>query len=379
MTSGPEHPPTGDERPEERPSTPPRAGVSRRTWATLLALVLVLLTGFLALRQPVPYATFAPGPTVNVLSEFDGKPIIEVDGRKTYEDKGGLRLVTVVPSAPGEKVNLVALVRSWIDPDVSVLPYDAVYGGEETRRSVRQESAAQMTSSQENAVAAALTALGVEYGVGVGVASVDPEGPSEGRLEAGDELLRVQGRRVTDLASVTAAIRKLPVGTPVRVEVRRDGKKATERVRTVGATDDAKASALRIGVAVCCYDFPFRVDLNISKNIGGPSGGMMFALGIYDVLTPGSLTGGKTIAGTGEIDPEGRVGEIGGIQQKLVGAQDDGARLFLVPAGNCAEALGGNYDPKRMRLVKVSTLDDALRDVKAWVKDPGADLPRCTR
>ena len=85
------------------------------------------------------------------------------------------------------------------------------------------------------------------------------------------------------------------------------------------------------------------------------------------------------IAGTGEIDAEGKVGEIGGIQQKLVGAQDDGARLFLVPAGNCAEALGGNYDPDRMRLVKVATLDEAIEDVQAWVEDPDAELPRCTR
>ena len=102
-------------------------------------------------------------------------------------------------------------------------------------------------------------------------------------------------------------------------------------------------------------------------------------MGIYDVLTPGSLTGGKAIAGTGEIDGEGHVSPIGGIQQKLVGAQSDGAKLFLVPADNCAEALGGNFDPDKMRLVKVTTLDDAIKDVKAWVKDPKAPLPRCTR
>lgn len=370
MTSPPEPAPAGEGRsPETR----------RRTWASVLALVLVVGAGWLALREPVPYATFAPGPTVNVLEDFDGDPIIEVKGRKTYSDDGGLRLVTVVPSGPEQKVNLVQLVRSWIDPDVSVLPYDAVYGQGETRSTVRQESEAQMTSSQGNAVAAALTALDIDFGAGVGVASVDPEGPSEGRLEAGDELVRVQGRRVEDLAAVTRSIRALPVGTRVRIDVRRDGRPATEQVRTVAAADDPEASAVRIGVAVCCYDFPFEVDLNISDNIGGPSGGMMFALGIYDVLTPGSLTGGKVIAGTGEIDPEGRVGEIGGIQQKLVGAQDDGAGLFLVPAGNCAEALGGNYDPDRMRLVKVDRLDDALADVKAWVEDPDADLPRCTR
>jgi PDZ domain-containing protein len=84
------------------------------------------------------------------------------------------------------------------------------------------------------------------------------------------------------------------------------------------------------------------------------------------------------IAGTGEIDAKGKVGPIGGIRQKLVGAQDDGAELFLVPAGNCAEALGGNYDPDKMRLVKVSTMEQALGDVQAWVKDPDAKLARCT-
>ena len=105
----------------------------------------------------------------------------------------------------------------------------------------------------------------------------------------------------------------------------------------------------------------------------------MFAMGIYDVLTPGSLTEGATIAGTGEIDAKGNVGAIGGIQQKLVGAQDDGAKLFLVPAENCAEALGGHYDPDKMRLVKVTTLKEGIDDVQAWVKDHDAKLTRCTR
>jgi PDZ domain-containing protein len=152
-----------------------------------------------------------------------------------------------------------------------------------------------------------------------------------------------------------------------------------EKLKTTTSTTDPESSAVRIGIAPCCYDFPFDVDLNLNENIGGPSGGLMFALGIYDLLTPGSLTGGKVIAGTGEIDAEGKVGEIGGIQQKLVGAQDDGARLFLVPAANCAAALGGHYDPDKLRLVKVTTLDEAIKDVKAWVKDPDAKMARCTK
>ena len=105
----------------------------------------------------------------------------------------------------------------------------------------------------------------------------------------------------------------------------------------------------------------------------------MFSMGIYDVLTPGSLTGGKVIAGTGEIDPQGKVAPIGGIQQKMVAAQAAGAKLFLSPADNCAEALEGNYDPKKMRLVKVDRLDGAIADVRAWVKNPDVALPRCTK
>ena len=352
---------------------------SRRTAASLLALVLVVGLGVVARRQPVPYVTFAPGPTVNVLGKFDSKPIIKVTGATTYADDGGLRLVTVVPSGPESKVSLPELVTAWLDPDRSVYPYEAIYGSDDTRSSVRQQSAAQMTSSQENAVAAALKALDISYETGVGISLVQPGGPADGKLEAGDQVLAVDGRPVAGIDALTAAVRKVPVGDQVSFRVRRDGRTSTETMRTVGSQDDPEASAVRVGVADCCFDFPFDVRLQISQNIGGPSGGLMFATGIYDVLTPGSLTDGKVIAGTGEIDPQGNVGEIGGIQQKLVGAQADGARLFLVPAGNCAEALGGNYDPDRMRLVKVTTLDDAISDVKAWAADPKADLPRCTR
>ena len=120
---------------------------------------------------------------------------------------------------------------------------------------------------------------------------------------------------------------------------------------------------------------PVDVKVNLDPAIGGPSAGLMFSLGIYDTLTPGSLTGGKTIAGTGTVDAAGSVGPIGGIQQKIVGARDAGAQLFLVPPDNCAEALGApNGD---MRLVKATTMHDALRAVQTWVQDPSASLPSC--
>jgi PDZ domain-containing protein len=101
----------------------------------------------------------------------------------------------------------------------------------------------------------------------------------------------------------------------------------------------------------------------------------MFALSIYDTLTPGSLTGGQVVAGTGTITADGTVGEIGGIQQKIAGARQDGAQLFLVPPANCADALGG--DNGSMRLVKAATLADAISEVKAWSANHDAPLPSC--
>ncbi len=351
--------------------------MTRRTWASLVAVALLLSMILLASRSAVPYVTFAPGPTVNVLGTYDQEQIITVSRRETYRDKGALRLVTVIPSGPETKINILQLVTAWLDPDRAVYPYDAIYPNTATKQSVRQESSVQMVSSQDNAVAAALGALDISYGSAVKVAAVTKDGPADGKLEVGDLVLAVDGTKVSTLEQLTGLIRPLPVGTEITLQVRRDGRELEKTLRTTSAPDGGGASAVLVSIAPS-YEFPFDVDLNISQNIGGPSGGLMFAMGIYDVLTPGSLTDGKVIAGTGEIDAAGNVGQIGGIQQKLVGAQDDGARLFLVPAENCAEALEGHYDKDKMRLVKVNTLEEAITDVQTWVKDPDADLTNCT-
>jgi PDZ domain-containing protein len=355
--------------------------VRRRTWAGILAAVLVVGLAVQAARQPVPYVTFAPGPTVNVLGKSGKADIISVKGRASYRDKGGLRLTTVIPSGPDrsrDKVYLPELVTAWLDPDRAVYPYQAIYPTTATQKSVRQESSAQMVSSQDAAVAAALTALKIPFRTGVHITQVEKGGPADGRLEVDDVVLSVDGSRIETLDQLTGLVRRKPIGSVVRMEVRRKGRTREVSLTTTSSKADPRASAVRVGIGPCCYQFPFDVRLNLDQNIGGPSGGLMFALGIFDVLTPGSLTDGKVIAGTGEITAQGTVGEIGGIQQKLVGAQHDGARLFLVPADNCAEAVRGHYDPDKMRLVKVTTLEEAIGDVQAWVKDPDAKLARCT-
>jgi PDZ domain-containing protein len=351
--------------------------MSRRTLAGLLALGLLVVLGAVAITRPVDYVTFRPGPTMNVLGKYDGKTIVNVSGHKTYRDDGALRMVTVYAGGPGENTNLVELLYGWIDPDIAVLP-KSIYDKGETDETNRQQSAVQMSSSQDNATAAALSALGIGYRTEVEVSGVAKDGASAGKLEKGDVLLAVDGKTTADPNRLVEVIRAIKPGTPTVLTVRRDGKELQIRVTTKPAEDDPKAS--RIGVSIQPdFVFPFKVRIRLPDTVGGPSAGMMFALSIYDVLTPGSLTGGKTIAGSGEITPDGTVGPIGGIGQKLPAAQRDGAKIFLVAADNCAEAVRAHYDADKMRLVKVTKLADAIKDVETWRDNPKADLPRCTR
>jgi PDZ domain-containing protein len=351
--------------------------MSRRTVAGLLALGLLAVLGVFAVRVPVNYVTFRPGPTMNVLGKFAGKTIVTVSGHKAYRDDGALRMVTVYPSAPDENISLFNMVYGWLHPDIAVLPKDAVYQPDETADSAHEESAVQMTSSQDNATAAALSALGVRYRTQVLISAVAEDGASAGKLRKDDEVRAVNGTAVTDPAGLVKLIRAVKPGTPTTITVERDG--VEKQVVVTPTADPQDKSASKIGVGIReGFDFPFKVKIQLPGTVGGPSAGMMFAMGVYDVLTPGSLTGGKQIAGSGEIGPDGTVGAIGGIGQKLPAAQRDGARLFLVAADNCAEALRAHYDPGKMRLVKVEKLADAIKDVEAWRDNPNVELPRCT-
>jgi PDZ domain-containing protein len=351
--------------------------MSRRTVAGMLALGLLVVLGTVAASRPVDYVTFRPGPTMNVLGKYDGKTIVSVSGHQTYRDGGALRMVTVYAGGPGEHTNLFDLLYGWVDPDIAVLP-KSIYQKGETDEQNRQQSAVEMSSSQDNATAAALSALGISYQTAVEVSEVSDDGPSKDKLEKGDVLLAVDGKTTDKPDRLVELIRAIKPGTPAVLTIRRDGTERQVTVTTKPAPDDPKASRIGVGIKQD-FVFPFKVRIQLPDSVGGPSAGMMFALSIYDVLTPGSLTGGKQIAGSGEITPDGKVGPIGGIGQKLPAAQRVGAKLFLVAAANCAEALESHYDADRMRLVKVDTLSDAIKDVETWRDNPDASLPRCTR
>jgi PDZ domain-containing protein len=345
--------------------------MSRRTLAALIAVACLGALWTAAVVMPVPYVTYKPGLSVDVLAEQNGQEIVQVSGHKVYRDDGELRMTTIYLTRPDAKVNIFDALQAWISRDDAIYPRSAVYDESQTAEQSETESAVQMVSSQDAATAAALHALGYKFPTVIEVLSVNAGDPADGKFKVRDIIEKVNGEPVTDATEVAKLIDDAPRGQPITFVLRRDGKPITVDVTPVVEDGDP-----RIGVTPGPgYVFPFQVSVKIPEQIGGPSAGLMFSLAIYDTLTPGSLTGGKIVAGTGTIDSDGTVGEIGGIQQKIVTAQRAHAGMFLVPPANCKEALGA--PDSGMRLVKATTMESAMKSIEAWVQDPNAPLPSC--
>jgi len=350
--------------------------MSRRTLSSIVVCGLLAVLFAVAALAPVPYVTMSPGPTVNVLGEVQGKDIVAVSGHRTYPTKGELRLTTVSVTSPGKQIRLSQALRAWFDDTRAVYPRDAIYPPEQSVQDAQRESSVQMVSSQDTAVAAALTELGYDLPRVVEVLNVTPGSPADGHLEVRDKILSVNGVKAEDAPQVSKAIQRTGVGQPAAFVVRRAGETRHLDVTARAADDDPKRAVVGITIGVG-YEFPFDVSVRLAEKIGGPSAGLVFALAVYDELTPGALTGGAEIAGTGTITDTGRVGPIGGIQQKIVAAADAGATVFLVPPGNCDSARAADISEEEIRLVKAPTLHSAIASLKAYAADPDAELPKC--
>jgi PDZ domain-containing protein len=318
---------------------------------------------------PVPYVIFGPGPTLNTLGSTSGKPLITISGHPTYPTSGHLNMVTVgVTGGPGRKLNIFRALAAWLNPDEAVVPESEVFPPGQSAKQSQQQDTQEMTSSQQLATAAALTELHIPYATEVVVVQTVSGYPADGVLEVGDVITAVDGKTVTGPSSLTGLIYAHQAGSTLTLTIDRNG--TTRQVR-VGTKESGGHPVMGV-VIQQQYKFPFTVTISVG-GIGGPSAGMMFALGILDKLTKLDLTGGKFIAGTGEITASGQVQAIGGIQQKMVGARDAGATIFLTPASNCSNTTGAV--PAGLRLVEVSTLTQAvdyLEDIKA-----GKSVPSC--
>ena len=344
--------------------------MSRRSLTLAIAGLATVAAIVVAVLFPVPYVILTPGPTLNTLGKDSaGQPLISITGRQTYPASGHLNLVTIsYQGGPGSNLNIFQALRAWLNPSEAVVPESELFPPGQTAEQTQAQDTEQMASSQELATAAALTELNIKYQTTVEVLSTVAGYPASKVLKAGDVIEAVDGKPVTGASSLSAMINQHPAGTTVQLTVLRKGKTLTVPV----ASKSSGGSAV-IGVQVQeQYKFPFDVRITVG-DIGGPSAGMMFALGIIDKLTPTNLTGGKFIAGTGEITSSGQVQPIGGIQQKMVGARDAGATVFLTPSGNCADTKGAV--PAGLKIVKISTLSQAVSDLEAL--KAGKAVPSC--
>jgi Lon-like protease len=344
--------------------------MSHRLVTLLIAGVCVLAGLAVAALVSVPYVALTPGPTLNTLGKPAGKPIIQIAGHRTYPTTGNLNLVTVsYTGGPGTGFNIFSALRAWLTPDDAVVPASEIYGSGQTQQQVVQQDTQQMLGSQQDATAAALCYLNIPFKIIDRITATAKGLPAYGTLQAGDVITAVDGQRVDCHHDVVTLIKNRQPGARVALTVDRKGATRTITLTTKAAQGQA---VVGIQLAPATYVFPFTVKINL-PDIGGPSAGLMFALGIIDKLSPSNLTHGRFIAGTGEITPAGAVEPIGGIQQKMAGARAAGATIFLTPVANCSNTSGAV--PAGLRLVKVSSLAGAISDLQAIAA--GRPVPSC--
>jgi len=279
--------------------------------------------------------------------------VLSISGHLSYPATGALDLTTVSVT---DRITLFEALRGWLSSSEAVIPREVIFPPDQTEQQANDQNTLLMHQSQDDATTAALHELGFPSKTTLSVGEVKAGAPADGKLKPGDVLTTVDGQKVTNAAMLRTLISKRAPGATVVIGYTRAGKPGSVTLATVASTD--KPPRALVGITPNeVSTFQIKVAISL-KDVGGPSAGLMFALGIIEKLGPDSLTGGRNIAGTGEITADGKVGAIGGIAQKMLGAKLEHATVFLVPAENCEDARKNK--PAGITLVKVSTLKGAL-------------------
>jgi PDZ domain-containing protein len=313
--------------------------------------VLLIAVAFGAGWVPLPYFSLGPGPARDVA------PLIHVDGARTYGSSGRLVMTTIRFT----QVTALGAVVAWINPEQAVVGEETVYPPGLSPSEEEQRAISQMDQSKIDAAAVALsevTGYPRKHGPGALVELVGTDCPADGRLFPGDQIVQIDGERVDSRREASKLIDAVPIDEPIEFRVEADGEAhdvAVKRGPCPGVEEPV------IGI-VLVASFPFDITIE-SGDVGGPSAGLMWAVGLYDLLTPGDLTRGRTIAGTGAIDLDGRVGPIGGIVDKVVAARDANADVMLVPRADFHELR--DVDTGDLTLIPVSTFDEAVKALSA--------------
>ena len=324
---------------------------------TRLFLTLLILV---ALFIPSPFVILAPGTPQNVLGEA-----IKISGTKTYPTTGKLSVTSVMVTDPDSYITGFDIFYGWLDNQRAVLPRQEVYPDGETAAEAVKQGAAEMNGSQINATAAALSYLGYKSASKLAVVDVNKESKAQNVILVNDQVLTIDDRKFENTTELLQFLDNKKPGDYVTVKVNRKGVELTKKI-TLSSRDDGSAF---IGINIQeQFVFPFDVKIKLEET-GGPSGGLIFAIGVVDKLTAEDLIRSRNIAGTGTITTTGNVGPIGGIAEKITGARDFGVEIFFTPIENCQdisniEALGQGKGEKAMKIVPVATLAEAIAVLK---------------
>lgn len=344
--------------------------MTRQTWTAFVSAAAFVLIAIGLVALPVPFVAWSPGSTTNTLGAVDSQPVIKISGTTTYPTSGRLDLTTVSETRPDARLSLPeALAAYWL-PNRDTLPRELIYPPGKSAEQVNSQSRVMMETSQDNAVVAALRAAGQRVVQRPAVASVEVGSAAYNKLQPGDLIVSINGTDVSSNDEAESLIRSTEPGNSMIFSVIRDRESKMIKIASDGGED---LSGVTIGDG---YEYEPEISFDLGQEIGGPSAGLVFSLAIYDKITAGELTGGRTIAGTGTIDADGSVGSIGGIQQKIAAAEAADATVFLVPADNCDELEGVSTE---LSLVKVGHLQDAISALDAIDDGDTSDLPRCER
>jgi PDZ domain-containing protein len=349
---------------DHAPARDERWQLSRRGWTVLLSILIVIVLAVLGALVPVPFVALGPGPTYDTLGNVNGTEIVQVDGTTTHDTTGQLRMTTV---SLKRDVTLFGAFGLWVSGRYALAPREEYIKPGQTEEDAQRQNVQMFQDSQSEAEVAALRYL--HNPVKVVVDTVTQGAAADKIIQPGDKLVKVNGKDIHQQEDVVEAVKDTRPGQVIEVVLQRDGQDKTVSV-TLGKADDRSQGFMGIS-GVDRADVPFKTTIHL-QDVGGPSAGLIFSLAIVDRLSGDDLAAGKTIAGTGEIDVKGNVGPIGGITFKLTAAAEDGAKTFLVPADNCAEAKAD--PPPDLQLIKVENLSgavQALKDLKAGKPVPG--------
>ena len=328
---------------------PPQERGKGVTWP-LHAIGTMMFTGLLAVvawNVELPYLAFSAGPV------SDAGVAINADGIEVYSTNGELLILTV----SSQDVNLFDALVALSDPAIDLVAKERVRLPGETDEEYRNRVLQQMDDSTHRAIMVAMTQLGYEMiPIEVVINELVAGTPAAEVLELGDTISAIDGTTVASVLEVRAALEGLAPGDTLEIGIERDGEPMTVVVEL--AERDDEPGAPMIGVVLGeLTEPPFPISIQ-TGDVGGPSAGMMHTLAIIDILTEGPLTRGHVIAGTGTIQIDGRVGNIGSVRQKVVAAEAAGASHILVPEGNYELAL--TAERREIEIVAVGTIEDAL-------------------